>query len=202
MVINRPSLAGERNGSVFHGMTSPFSESQMNVFVLCTGRCGSTTFARACGHISNYSVAHESRAHLIGDDRLRYPLRHIEIDNRLSWYLGRLEAEYGDEAFYVHLKRDVSKTARSFLKRYSYGIIRAYARAVVLGGRHIPLDVCIDYCHTVNSNIASYLRTKSNTMTFQLENAKVDFLTFWERIRAEGDFSAAVSEWNSRYYAS
>lgn len=29
----------------------------MNVFVLCTGRCGSMTFARACGHIRNFSAA-------------------------------------------------------------------------------------------------------------------------------------------------
>lgn len=31
----------------------------MNVFVLCTGRCGATTFHRACEHIENYSAGHD-----------------------------------------------------------------------------------------------------------------------------------------------
>ena len=32
-----------------------------NVFVLCTGRCGSTTFTQACQHIQNYTASHESK---------------------------------------------------------------------------------------------------------------------------------------------
>ena len=56
----------------------------MNVFVLCTGRCGSTTFACACRHIENYTAAHESRSHLAGPERFAYPEDHIEVDNRLS----------------------------------------------------------------------------------------------------------------------
>ena len=42
----------------------------MNVFILCTGRCGSLTFTRACGHMTNFTTAHESRVALIGDARL------------------------------------------------------------------------------------------------------------------------------------
>ena len=34
----------------------------MRVFVLCTGRSGSTTFVRACQHIDNYTASHESTA--------------------------------------------------------------------------------------------------------------------------------------------
>ncbi len=56
----------------------------MDVFVLCTGRCGSTTFIKACAHITNYTAAHESRTGLLGSDRLDYPGKHIEADNRLS----------------------------------------------------------------------------------------------------------------------
>lgn len=56
----------------------------MNVFVLNSGRCGSTTFIAACRHITNYSSGHESRATLIGEERLAYPTQHIEADNRLS----------------------------------------------------------------------------------------------------------------------
>ena len=43
-----------------------------------TGRCGSTTFARACTHIANFTTAHESQRAPLGDERLNYPVSHIE----------------------------------------------------------------------------------------------------------------------------
>ena len=65
----------------------------MNIFVLNTGRCGSTTFIKACQHIRNYTALHESRANRIAEQRLAYPRDHIEADNRLSWFLGRLDRQ-------------------------------------------------------------------------------------------------------------
>ena len=85
----------------------------MNVFVLSTGRCGSTTFIKACSHITNYSSAHESLSTRTGKQRLNYPENHIEADNRLSWLLGRLDNTYGDDAFYVHLNRNIEDTIAS-----------------------------------------------------------------------------------------
>ena len=104
---------------------------RMNVFVLCTGRSGSTTFYRACRHITNYSAGHELNTSEVGRARLDYPEDHIEVDNRLSWLLGRLDQAYGDRAFYVHLTREEEATARSFDRRWAsrYSIIRAYAEA-------------------------------------------------------------------------
>jgi hypothetical protein len=66
-----------------------------NIFVLCTGRCGSTTFIKAAGHIRNYSAAHESRTEELGHARFAYPNFHIEADNRLSWLLGRVDTLFG-----------------------------------------------------------------------------------------------------------
>ena len=63
----------------------------MNIFILNTGRCGSTTFIKACEHIKNYTCAHESLLTEIGAQRFNYPQDHIEADNRLSWLLGRLD---------------------------------------------------------------------------------------------------------------
>ena len=88
-------------------------EFKMNVFVLCTGRCGSMTFAKACGHISNYTSAHESRKQLkpkAPRERFIYLDFHIEVDNRLAWFLGTLNEIYGTNAFYVHLKREMKDT--------------------------------------------------------------------------------------------
>jgi len=119
----------------------------MNVFVLNTGRCGSTTFIKACNHITNFSCAHESRAGILGEEHFDYPENHIEADNRLSWLLGRLERAYGDDAIYVHLKRNENDTAHSFTLRYQAGIIKAYRAPGILMGLPEETDhmsVCLD----------------------------------------------------------
>lgn len=177
----------------------------MNVFVLNTGRCGSTTFIKACSHISNYSAGHESRIRgFIGEARLQYPQNHIEADNRLSWFLGRLERAYGDDARYVHLGRSIEETARSFVKRYHSGIINAYREQILRYSDDDidPMAVAMDYLDTVNSNIELFAKKKSNWMSFSLEGAKGDFRTFWDFIGAEGDLEAALAEFDIKHNAS
>jgi len=176
-----------------------------NVFVLCTGRCGSTTFAKAAGHIKNFTAAHESRSNLIGAKRFGYPERHIEVDNRLSWLLGRLDQVYGDSALYVHLKRDEMAVAQSFTKRYGGGIIKAYRGGGIIMGLSEdadPLQVSLDYCRTVTENIALFLRDKSHKMEFNLENYEHDFPEFWERVGASGKLPKALSEFSVKHNAS
>jgi len=174
----------------------------MNVFILNTGRCGSTTFIMACEHITNFTSAHESRCDRLGEDRLAYPENHIEADNRLSWFLGRLDNHYGDKAIYVHLMRNSHDTASSYAKRlFPGGIIPAYRKGIL---QHLPDDisdmsVSLDYYDTVNSNIEHFLKDKTRKMEFNLENAKEDFKKFWELIGAEGDLDAAMAEFDIPY---
>lgn len=170
----------------------------MNIFVLSTGRCGSTTFVKACNHITNYTAAHESRGGFLGDMRFAFGENHIESDNRLSWVLGRLDRAYGDRAFYVHLRRDDKRTAASFANRYNRGILRAYRTKILMA---LPesaetMDVCLDYCDTVNSNIALFIRDKTRKMDFSMENGRDDFRRFWELIGAQGNLEAALAEWD------
>ena len=169
----------------------------MNVFVLNTGRCGSTTFIKACAHITNFSAGHETRSHLLGAEHMAYPEGHIEADNRLTWFLGRLDESFGDKAYYVHLTRDDRTTAESFTKRFDRGIIKAYRDAMLLhyADDREPMEVALDYCNTVNSNIRQYLKDKSQRMDFHLESAEEDFRKFWNWIGAEGDLDAALAEW-------
>lgn len=174
----------------------------MNFFILNTGRCGSTAFIKACRHISNYSCAHESRSAMLGKERLDYPENHIEADNRLSWLLGRLDKKYGDDAFYIHLKRNESDTARSFTSRYSSGIIKAYRGGGILMGlskKSDPMSVSLDYCDTVNSNIDLFLKDKSKKITINLENIDQGFTEFWYIINAEGDINSALEEFTQKH---
>ena len=176
----------------------------MNVFVLNTGRCGSVSFIKACRHISNYSAGHESRVAFTGTQRLAYPDNHIEADNRLSWFLGRLGETYGDRAFYVHLGRRAQDTAESFVRRSDFGIMKAYREGILMGGRpdQSPMDIALDYIETVESNISLFLKDKSNKLSFTLENAANDFHTFWDRIGAQGDYDRAINEWSVSHNAS
>jgi hypothetical protein len=108
----------------------------MNVFVLCTGRCGSVTFSKACSHITNFTSGHESRRKEWGAARLAYPDNHIETDNRLAWLLGRLDATYGRDARYVLLTRNEDDVVESFVRKDADAagigqIVTAYHEAII-----------------------------------------------------------------------
>ncbi|MEN8180710.1 MAG: hypothetical protein ABFS39_19105 [Pseudomonadota bacterium] len=174
----------------------------MNVFILNAGRCGSTTFIQSCRHIANYTALHESRSTLTGEERLAYPTNHIEADNRLCWLLGRLEQQFGNDAFYVHLTRDPAASANSFVRRADFGIMKAYREGILLGGaQQTAQDIAFDYLDTVDSNIALFLKDKANRMDFRLETAETDFTRFWQKIGAEGNLEKALAEWQTRYNA-
>lgn len=176
----------------------------MNVFILNTGRCGSTTFIQACRHIANFTAGHETRLHLVGERRLAYPSRHIEADNRLSWLLGRLDRVYGDSAWYVHLSREREAVAASFARRSDFGIMKAYREGILLDGEpgQSGHELALDYLDTVESNIALFLKDKTRAMDFRLERAREDFARFWAWVGAEGDLQAALAEWDTAYNAS
>lgn len=179
----------------------------MNVFVLGTGRCGTVTFTRACQYITNYSTGHETLAEKHGDARFDYPVNHIEADNRLSWFLGRLGTRYDDRsALYVHMLRDRTATAASFLRRWDSpqraGIIRAYRQGIIMRAAEWPQEqrmaVCLDYVDTVTANITEFLRARPH-MTLHLEDIEPGFTEFLDRIGAGGDLVAAREEWKTKH---
>jgi len=165
----------------------------MNVFVLTVGRTGSYTFYQACKHITNYSSGHETLIQAIGSDRFDYPTHHIEVDNRLSWTLGRLDQAYGDDALYVHLIRDVDAVAESHFKRWNNqgAIVRAYTNGI-LCRPEIDLSVVRDMIHTVDSNIMLFLKDKSKKITVDIRKPLQSFQDFWSLIGAEGDLEESL----------
>lgn len=172
----------------------------MRVFVLCTGRCGSTTWARASARITNFTAAHESLSDRLVE-RVDYPDRHIEVDNRLSWFLGTLERLYGDEALYVHLTRDRDEVVDSYAARFrgKSSIVRAFAQGIVQrpeppaddATRLAASRLCID---TVTDNITAFLAGKSNVVHASLPDLQPGFDEMWDRIGAEGNRDAAHAE--------
>ena len=179
----------------------------MNVFVLCTGRCGSVSVIKASEFMENYTCGHEVRAGFIGEERLAYPANHIEADNRLSWYFGRLHFKYGNDAFYVHLTRDLKATAKSYAKRKDVGIMHAFAdgllRKRTLGKNATePLPLATEICETADANIRHFLSDKTQKCVIRLEHIKEDFAEFWKAIDAKGDFDSALDSFNNPHNTS
>jgi hypothetical protein len=174
--------------------------------VLCTGRSGSLTFIRACRHMDNYTSGHESRARVLGDGRFSYPDNHIEADNRLSWFLGKLDLIHGNDAFYVHLVRNREDTIRSYNRRWvrKGSLIRAYCEGIQqislhrLDGRR-RLEVVEDFYDQVHQNIIHFLKDKEHQMIFRIEKAMEQFPLLWEKIGAEGDLREAMETFHHRH---
>lgn len=181
----------------------------MNVFVLGTGRCGTTTFIEACRHLTNFTADHESLVRKYGAARFDYPPRHIEADNRLTWFLPQLEeAMVGREVYFVHLLRDREATARSFSKRMGNGkasIITAFAHAMVINPRdwttEEELELCRFYVDTVTAQISRFLRDQPHRV-MHLETLRDEFPAFLDQIGAEGDRDAALAELENSHNAS
>jgi len=181
----------------------------MRIFVLGTGRCGSFSFIEACKHITNYTTGHETRSQILGKSRFDYPENHIEADNRLSWHLGELEKNFPEQVFYVHLKRNREKTARSYSKRFfkKKSMINAYAGGIKMTppetlNKTKQLQMCYDYVDTVTVNIENFLKNQPLQLTIQLENISEGFEEFWNAIGAKGNLEAALESFNKKHNTS
>jgi len=180
-----------------------------NIFVLCTGRCGSMTMARACSHATNYTARHES-ASLRND--LWYPDNHIEVNNRLTWFLGILDEKYPD-ARYVHLIRDPEAVAVSHAKHcvnQPAKIISAWRNSMRMGwkrpkspDRDVMLD-CREYVAASNGLIKIFLRSpKLDGSARQYMTVDIDhpehFAQFWKWAGCQGNFAEAMRTFKTKH---
>lgn len=173
------------------------------VLVLCPGRSGSTTWARACGHATNWTSGHETRARN-WRHRLDYPTGHIEVDHRLSWFLGTIARRIDhDSTLYVHLTRDPQRVAESWsVRRNRGGQQRTWESVVLYEPRGMPpADAARLMVETVNDNIDLFLAGRPHVIRVAIEDPHGPFDDMWERIQAEGDLAAAHAELDVRHNA-
>jgi len=158
-------------------------------------------------HATNYTAAHESRAGIVGPERLDYPDFHVESDNRLSWFLGSLDHLYGDAPIYVHLTRNVDDVVASYRDRRHgpHFMMPAFGHAI-LTARDLDdeqwADVARMFVNSVNRNIDLFLRDKSRVVRMTLEDPLPSVHRVWEMAGMEGDLGAALAEWSVRHNAS
>jgi hypothetical protein len=151
-------------------------------------------------------VGHESRSRRLGANRFAYPDKHIEADNRLAWFTGALDREFGNDAYYVHLIRDRKETVDSYNRRWvRYGsLIRAYCEGLHQITIHTldkkrRLEVVEDFYDNVNENIRQFLKDKKKVRTIHIEHIREEFPLFWTEIKAEGDLERALETFHSRH---
>ena len=122
-----------------------------NIFCLCAGRTASTSFAKACSHIPNFTSAHESLVGILSTHRSDYPSHHIEIDNRLVWFLPQLDKNFAyKDTFYIHLKRNKVNVAKSYLKRWHLkeSIVKSYGHGILMKNiisEAEKMSVCLEH---------------------------------------------------------
>jgi len=169
----------------------------MQCFCLCTGRCGSLTLVQAFRHATNYTAAHESgRANHYA---LEYPDDHIEVDNRLSWFVGSLAVRF-PEARWIWLRRDPAAAAASYARRRHSTAIKAI-NAICQGHLKGRAELAQKLIRTMEENIAEFLRFRPHDVC-RIERAKKDFPPIWRSLGCTGDLAAAVAEFDHRYNAS
>lgn len=179
----------------------------MRIFCLGTGRSGTTTFTRAFEHADNFTSGHETRAAMLGDERLAYPDWHAEADNRLTWFLGPLGERFGDDPVYVHLTRDRDAVIDSFRERHRgrISILRAFGMGII--SRRDPysdaewVEVAATYVDTVTANVQAFLAGRPRVVDMTVEDPLPGFARVWEMAEAQGDYAAAVAEWGVRHNA-
>lgn len=181
-----------------------------NIFVLSPGRSGSKTFSEACQHLSNYSAAHESLSSQIGDARFSYPKGHIEVDNRLCWFLGDMGRRFSpSETLYIYLKRDYERTVESFLHRlrnssYRSSIMGAFSHGIIMKNGEWKTDdeekLAQFYVSTVQANIEAFLVNVPH-LVVSLEDGGKSFTAFLNQISAEGDIESALRTWQEVFNA-
>lgn len=165
----------------------------MRVFVLTTGRAASKTFSNACRLLNGMSSGHESKCRVISG-RLSFPDNHVEVDNRLVWFLAGIAERYpDDQTFYVHLTRSPEKVAESYLKRWhiKVSMVRAFYHGILMFSGKPDAETARDSCRffvdTVNENIRYFLKGRSNWCEVRVENLNDDFFTFMEQAGLSGD---------------
>ncbi|MGA1480611.1 MAG: hypothetical protein ACO38N_06015 [Candidatus Nanopelagicales bacterium] len=179
----------------------------MRIFCLGTGRSGTTTFTRSLEHASNYTSGHESRASMLGSQRLDYPDWHAEADNRLTWMLGALGERFGDEPVYVHLSRDRDAVIDSFRERHRgrISILRSFGYGII--SRREPYsdadwaEVAATYVDTVTANVDAFLRHRPRVVRMTVEDPLDGLAQVWDLGSVQGDFDAAAAEWSIRHNA-
>jgi len=165
------------------------------IFILSAGRSGGTTLAVALGAtVANHTVGCETKHEAQYQD-LEFPDDHIEVDNRLFWFLPLLEQLY-PEAQYWHLKRERKDQVRSLERTH---IVEAFRQIAQIYG----YQRCINgkwtqvRCEVAKQQVAERYLDYADAVIGAKTTAEIDICDpdkrsesidrFWDGARIDGD---------------
>lgn len=170
--------------------------SVKNVFVVGTGRCGTTTFAAACRYATNKTVSREGQAG--GVYQLdKYPDSHIEVDAPLAFWMPRLRLLYPGCRF-VHLVRYADRDGcLASMVTHDPDICRFFGQMVYHFADCEPMDGAAALYEIVNDMIGG-----PDVLRVRLREVKERWGQVWEWMECEGNFEQSREEWNVRHNSS
>ncbi len=139
----------------------------MRVFVVGTGRCGSSTFYQACKTITNYTCGHETFAGQVHN--FEYPDNHIEVAVQNVQALALLQNKYPNSTFVYLIRR--SEECIQSLVRQCPEYLKAWAYQVFLT-HEVTEEVATQYYLCINQQI---VKACQNCVPVRIE----DFEWFW-----------------------
>lgn len=172
----------------------------MRVFVVGTGRCGTSTFFHACLHIRNYGTGHESKRGVNQIGNWSFPDDHIEIASNLTIGLNQLRGKY-PEALWVRLKRNREDCIKSLAEQSSDAMLDFAHQWWYLDMTEAVDNIEVasqfyDFCEDFYQNCLP-----ADALFFDLEHIKEHWIMFWNQTKADGDYLASLQEWDRQYNA-
>jgi hypothetical protein len=172
----------------------------MRIFVVGPWRCGSTTFAKAAAHATNYTVGHESQSG--GPETWDFPDNHIEVACHLGIFLPflihRYGDEYGDESVRVVLlaRGDEAAHERSLIAMDDGRTVMEFCRIFLRVREISKTDAAMLMARALQHITFSASSWASNAFYFLLERAHLDWPACWQFMGCEGDFDGSLAEWD------
>lgn len=175
----------------------------MRVFVVGTGRSGTSTAYHALQHVAKHTVGHESRAGILLHHE--YPENHIEVSSQLIPEIVQLALQYPN-AKWIWLKRGKSATVRSIatqcpdaMAAYGFQWFQVVVKKEEPRRSEQLLQIAELYYDAMYSLLSSLLPTDAYCL--HIETIKDQWEACWKYHAWEGDFQASLSAWNRHYNA-
>lgn len=153
----------------------------MRVFVVGTGRCGTSTFYQAARTLEGFTAGHESTAgHL---PSWEFPDHHIEVASQLVYGIPWLRRRY-PEALFVHLVRDREPCVRS-LARQCWDSMAAFSRQWFLCDHPADVAMAAAQFYDLTNELIVALCPPERTMRIRMEELRQQWPEFCRRIGTE-----------------
>lgn len=172
-----------------------------NIFIISPGRTATYAMSKAFSNVSDYTCAHESRVGFFNDQRINYPDNHIELDNRLSFYLPQLTRKYSKKnSLLVIVNRDRNSIAKSYNKRWrKINIMKAFSQGIHMNDlQSNNIDVCLAYVNYIYETIDYFKPQWDNVLEIEFSDLNFGIEQILKKINKINDLENVLEEMKNK----